>query len=77
MKIKLYPKELLEAAWKQDKKLMLMAMQRPPKCLRCGSSGSPPVVNASVDTRMCRSVKPAAWMRPFGMRHTPSWNGMP
>ena len=29
MKIKLYPKELLEAAWKQDKKLMLMAMQRP------------------------------------------------
>mgnify|MGYP000181691956 FL=1 len=29
MKIKLYPKELLEAAWKQDKSFMLMAMQRP------------------------------------------------
>ena len=38
MKIKLYPKELLEAAWKQDKKLYAHGdAAAPPKCLRCGS----------------------------------------
>ena len=36
MKIKLYPKELLEAAWKQDKKLYAHGdAAAPPKCLRC------------------------------------------
>lgn len=38
MKIKLYPKELLEAAWKQDKKLYAHGdAAAPPKCLRCGA----------------------------------------
>ena len=38
MKIKVYPKELLEAAWKQDKKLYAHGdAAAPPKCLRCGS----------------------------------------
>jgi len=29
MKIKLYPKELLEAAWKQDKKLYVALLWQP------------------------------------------------
>lgn len=38
MKIKLYPKDLLEAAWKQDKKLYTHGdAAAPPKCLRCGA----------------------------------------
>ena len=82
MKIKLYPKELLEAAWKQDKKLYAHGdAAAPPKCLRCGSPlAAHLMVNASAAMRMCRSVKPAAWMRPFGMppiRPCPLRSGMP
>lgn len=38
MKIQVYPKDLLEKAWKNDKKLYVDgdALQ-PPKCLRCGA----------------------------------------
>ena len=38
MKIKLYPKDLLEAAWRQDKKLYAAGdAAEPPQCLRCGA----------------------------------------
>ena len=38
MKIKLYPKDLLEAAWCQDKKLYADGdAAEPPQCLRCGA----------------------------------------
>ena len=57
MKIKLYPKELLEAAWKQDKSFMLMAMQRPsqmPAVWR--SSGSPPDGQRPQSIRGCADL---------------------
>lgn len=74
MKIKLYPKELLEAAWKQDKKLYAHGdAAAPPKCLRCGSLlAAHLMVMPSAAMRMCRSVKPVAWMRPLrDAAHTP------
>ena len=38
MKIKLYPKDLLEAAWRKDKKMYADGdAMVPPHCLRCGS----------------------------------------
>ena len=38
MKIKLYPKNLLEAAWRKDKKLYADGdAAEPPQCLRCGA----------------------------------------
>ena len=38
MKIKLYPKDLLEAAWRKDKKLYADGdAAEPPQCLRCGA----------------------------------------
>lgn len=38
MKIILYPKELLEMAWRKDKKLYVDDdAAEPPKCLRCGA----------------------------------------
>ena len=38
MKIKLYPKNLLEAAWRKDKKLYADGdAAEPPRCLRCGA----------------------------------------
>ena len=41
MKIKLYPKDLLETAWRKDKKLYADGdAVKPPQCLR--PSGSPP-----------------------------------
>ena len=80
MKIKLYPKELLEAAWKQDKKLYAHGdAAAPPKCLRCGSPlAAHLMVNALsryADVQICE-----AWMRPFGMppiRPCPLRSGMP
>lgn len=36
MKIELYPKSLLESAWKNDLKLFSMDTESPPFCLRCG-----------------------------------------
>lgn len=58
MKIKLYPKELLEAAWKQDKKLYAHGdAAAPPKCLRCGAPlAAHLMVNALsryVDVQIC------------------------
>lgn len=39
MKIILYPKELLEMAWRKDKKLYVDdEATEPPKCLRCGAA---------------------------------------
>ena len=38
MKIKLYPKDLLEIAWRKDKKLYANGdAAEPPQCLRCGA----------------------------------------
>ena len=38
MKIKLYPKDLLETAWRKDKKLYADGdAVKPPQCLRCGA----------------------------------------
>lgn len=38
MKIKLYPKDLLETAWRKDKKLYANGdAAEPPQCLRCGA----------------------------------------
>ena len=38
MKIKLYPKDLLETAWRKDKKLYADGdAAEPPRCLRCGA----------------------------------------
>ena len=58
MKIKLYPKESLEAAWKQDKKLYAHGdAAAPPKCLRCGAPlAAHLMVNALsryVDVQIC------------------------
>ena len=38
MKIKLYPKDLLETAWRKDKTLYADGdAAEPPRCLRCGA----------------------------------------
>ena len=36
MKISIYPKDLLESAWKKDKRLLTCDTDNPPCCLRCG-----------------------------------------
>lgn len=36
MKISIYPKDLLESAWKKDKRLLTCDADNPPCCLRCG-----------------------------------------
>ena len=36
MKIRIYPKSLLEIAWQQDKLLFTPEAKQPPLCLRCG-----------------------------------------
>lgn len=42
MKLLLYPKGLLEAAWRKDKKLYADGdAADPPKCLRCGAPLAP------------------------------------
>lgn len=38
MKIRIYPKSLLEAVWLQDKLLFTPEAEQPPLCLRCGQS---------------------------------------
>ena len=60
MKIKLYPKELLEAAWMHDKKLYAHGdAAAPPKCLRCGAPlAAHLMVNALsryVDVQICEA----------------------
>ena len=37
MKIELYPKNMLEALWKKDKKWFSNSVGPIPKCLRCGN----------------------------------------
>ena len=37
MKIRIYPKSLLETVWQQDKLLFTPEAEQPPLCLRCGS----------------------------------------
>ena len=37
MKIELYPKNMLEALWKEDKKWFSNRVGQIPKCLRCGN----------------------------------------
>ena len=38
MKIELYPKDLLESAWREDKKRYADGdAAEPPRCLRCGA----------------------------------------
>ncbi len=34
MKISIYPKDLLESAWKKDKRLLTCDADNPPSCLR-------------------------------------------
>lgn len=42
MKIKLYPKDLLEAVWRKDKKLYADGdSAEPPQCLRCAPLWQP------------------------------------
>ena len=36
MKIRIYPKSLLETMWQQDKLLFTPEAEQPPLCLRCG-----------------------------------------
>ena len=36
MKIRIYPKSLLETVWQQDKLLFTPEAEQPPLCLRCG-----------------------------------------
>ena len=36
MKIRIYPKSLLETVWQQDKLLFTPEAEQPPRCLRCG-----------------------------------------
>ena len=36
MKIRIYPKSLLETIWQQDKLLFTPEAKQPPLCLRCG-----------------------------------------
>lgn len=82
MKIKLYPKELLEAAWKQDKKLYAHGdAAAPPKCLRCGSPlAAHLMVNALsryADVQICEAC---GMDEAFGMppiRPCPLRSGMP
>lgn len=60
MKILLYPKGLLEAAWRKDKKLYVKGdAPEPPKCLRCGKILAPHLmVNALsryADVQICEA----------------------
>ena len=60
MKLLLYPKGLLEAAWRKDKKLYADGdAADPPKCLRCGAPLAPHLmVNALsryVDVQICEA----------------------
>ena len=38
MKIRIYPKSLLETMWQQDKLLFTPEAEQPPLCLRCGQT---------------------------------------
>ena len=40
MKIRIYPKSLLETMWQQDKLLFTPEAEQPPLCLRCGQPKS-------------------------------------
>lgn len=60
MKLLLYPKGLLEAAWRKDKKLYVDGdAADPPRCLRCGAPLAPHLmVNALsryVDVQICKA----------------------
>ena len=60
MKLLLYPKGLLEAAWRKDKKLYADGdAADPPRCLRCGAPLAPHLmVNALsryVDVQICEA----------------------
>ena len=60
MKILLYPKGLLETAWRKDKKLYVKGdAPEPPKCLRCGKILAPHLmVNALsryADVQICEA----------------------
>lgn len=82
MKIKLYPKELLEAAWKQDKKLYAHGdAAAPPKCLRCGAPlAAHLMVNALsryVDVQICDACGMDEALRDASHAPLPSRNGMP
>ena len=60
MKIKLYPKDLLETAWRKDKKLYADGdAVKPPQCLRCGAPlAAHLMVNALsryVDVQICEA----------------------
>lgn len=70
MKIKLYPKDLLETAWRKDKKLYADGdAVKPPQCLRCGAPlAAHLMVNALSRYADVQTVKPAGMGRgPFGM----------
>ena len=38
MKVRIYPKSLLETVWQQDKLLFTPEAEQPPLCLRCGQT---------------------------------------
>ncbi len=74
MKIKLYPKDLLETAWRKDKKLYANGdATEPPQCLRCGAPlAAHLMVNALsryADVQICEAC--GMDEGPFGMPPTP------
>ena len=54
MKIRIYPKSLLETVWQQDKLLFTPEAEQPPLCLRCGQPlDRRLVINALSRYRLC------------------------
>ena len=60
MKIRIYPKSLLETIWQQDKLLFTPEAKQPPLCLRCGQPlDRRLVINALsryADVHICEAV---------------------
>lgn len=53
MKIRIYPKSLLETVWQQDKLLFTPEAEQPSLCLRCGQTLDRRLVINALNT-LCR-----------------------
>ncbi len=68
MKIRIYPKSLLETIWQQDILLFTPEAKQPPLCLRCGQPlDRRLVINALTAMQMSISARRAVWMKPCVM----------
>ena len=68
MKIRIYPKSLLETVWQQDKLLFTPEAEQPSLCLRCGQTlDRRLVINALSRYADVHIWRRAVWMKPCVM----------